>query len=174
MPKPLIVVGGTGGVGKTTVCRALVESLAGNTAWLDGDWCWMMHPFRVTEENKRMVEDNITHVLRGFLLNSSFDQVVFSWVLHRREILDALLARLDGLEYRLRWYSLVASPRALRERMLADGRASESIEASVARLPLYEPLPSKRVDTTGRSVGALVREIVADLSSPAFAPGVPL
>ncbi len=164
MPRPLIVVGGTAGVGKTTVCRALVEALPGNTAWLDGDWCWAMHPFRVTDENKRMVEDNITHVLRGFLLNSSFDQVVFSWVLHQREILDGLLARLDGLEYRLCWYSLTADPPALRERMLADGRAAAAVEASVAGLPLYDHLPARKVDTTGRSVAEVVYAILGDLS----------
>ena len=158
------------GVGKTTVCRALVESLPGSSAWLDGDWCWTMHPFRVTDMNKRMVEDNITHVLRSFLANPSFDQVVFSWVLHEREILDRLLARLDGLDYRLNWFSLTADPSSLRARMLADGRGAEAVEASVGRLPLYADLPSRIVDTSGQTVSEVVARILsdlADLASPA-------
>jgi broad-specificity NMP kinase len=173
VPRPLIVVGGPPGVGKTAVCRALLDGLPGNTAWLDGDWCWTMHPFRVTEENKWMVQDNIAHVLRSFLQNTSFDQVVFCWVLHQREILDDLLQRLDGLDYDLRWYSLTAEPSALRDRMLGDGRSPAAVEASAARLPLYPALPSRLVDTTGRSVGEVVEEIMLDFASrPSKTSGV--
>ena len=35
-------------------CKALLKHLD-NAVWLDGDWCWMMHPRKVTEENKRTV-----------------------------------------------------------------------------------------------------------------------
>ena len=51
--KRLYVIGGTMGVGKTTVCRRLARRLP-NSAFLDGDWCWDMHPFQVTEETRRM------------------------------------------------------------------------------------------------------------------------
>ena len=47
--KHLYIIGGTMGVGKTTVCRILKEKLEGSV-FLDGDWCWDMHPFQVTEE----------------------------------------------------------------------------------------------------------------------------
>ena len=162
MPKSLIVVNGPMGVGKTTVSRLLVESLPGSTAWLDGDWCWMMHPFRVTDENKRMVEDNVGHVLRGFLANSSFDQVVFSWVLHQTEILDRLLSRLGDLDYRLCWFTLVATPLALRDRIAEDGGGDAAIEASLERLSHYASQPSRKIDTTGRSVADVVSEIRRD------------
>jgi len=170
VPKSLIVVNGPMGVGKTTVCQLLVESLPGSTAWLDGDWCWMMHPFRVTDENKRMVEDNIAHVLRGFLDNSSFDQVVFSWVIHRTEILDNLLSRLGDVDFRLCWYTLVADPLALRERIVAEGGGDTAIEASLERLPLYASQPSRKIDTTGRSVADVVGEIRRDLMAGALVP----
>ena len=48
------MIGGTMGVGKTTVSQNLKIKLR-NSVLLDGDWCWDMHPFRVTEETKNMV-----------------------------------------------------------------------------------------------------------------------
>ena len=39
------------GVGKTTTCKELSKKLQ-NSVWLDGDWCWMIDPFVVNEENK--------------------------------------------------------------------------------------------------------------------------
>ena len=41
------------GVGKTTVCQKL-KRLLQNSVFLDGDWCWDMDPFVVTEETKAM------------------------------------------------------------------------------------------------------------------------
>ena len=42
-----------------------------------------------------MVLDNIAHVLNNFLRCSAYDHVLFCWVLHRREIWEELLSRLD-------------------------------------------------------------------------------
>ena len=60
--KKLILVGGTMGVGKSSVCRALHQRLT-PSVWLDGDWCWNLNPFEVTEETKAMAMDNIAHLL---------------------------------------------------------------------------------------------------------------
>ena len=46
---------GTIGVGKSAIATALKNELE-NSVMLDGDWCWMMNPWKVTEENKKMVE----------------------------------------------------------------------------------------------------------------------
>ena len=46
--KTLYLIGGTMGVGKTSACRAL-QQLLPNSVFLDGDWCWNIHPFQVTE-----------------------------------------------------------------------------------------------------------------------------
>jgi hypothetical protein len=58
--KNFIIIGGTMGVGKTATCRELQKILPRNV-FLDGDWCWDMHPFVVTDETKAMVNSNITH-----------------------------------------------------------------------------------------------------------------
>ena len=51
--RTLYLVGGTMGVGKTTTCKILADDLS-DSVFLDGDRCWDLHPFRVTNETKRM------------------------------------------------------------------------------------------------------------------------
>ena len=48
MSKHCILINGTMGVGKTTVCKELMQLLPASV-FLDGDWCWYSHPFTVTE-----------------------------------------------------------------------------------------------------------------------------
>ena len=77
------------GVGKTAVSQKLLERLA-PSAYLDGDWCWKINPFRVTDETKAMVLDNITAVLSRFLACPELDYVIFSWVMHQPEIAGSI------------------------------------------------------------------------------------
>ncbi len=70
--KKLIIINGTMGVGKSTVCNILLDTLK-PSVYLDGDWCWNMNPFVVSEENKKMVINNITHLLKSYLENSGFE-----------------------------------------------------------------------------------------------------
>ena len=64
--KKLYLIGGTMGIGKTTVCQWLKLKL-NNSVFLDGDWCWDANPFRVTEETKQMVMQNICFLLNQFI-----------------------------------------------------------------------------------------------------------
>ena len=64
--KRLILINGTMGAGKTAVCQELERELA-PCAFLNGDWCWEMHPFQVTDETKAMVKQNICYLLSSFL-----------------------------------------------------------------------------------------------------------
>ena len=98
--KKLILVGGTMGVGKSSVCRALHQRLM-PSVWLDGDWCWNLNPFEVTEETKALAMDNIAHLLGSFLRCSQTEYVIFSWVMHQQEIIDELLSRLTGTAFTL-------------------------------------------------------------------------
>ncbi|AJD25562.1 AAA domain protein [Clostridium botulinum] len=54
MIKKLIIINGTMRVGKTATSKELNKKL-NNSVWLDDDWCWMMNPFTVNDENKNMV-----------------------------------------------------------------------------------------------------------------------
>lgn len=149
--KTLYMVGGTMGVGKTTTCTLLRDSLD-RCAFLDGDWCWSMHPFVVNEETKALVEDNICHILNGFLRCTAFDSVVFCWVMHDQSILDGLLARLALEDVRVVSVSLVCSEDALRRRLIRDveagRRTPDVIARSVQRLKLYDLLDTVKLDVS--------------------------
>jgi len=148
--KKLYMVGGTMGVGKTTTCR-LLRDLLPDCAFLDGDWCWDMHPFTVTEETKTMVMNNIRYMLNSFLGCSAFQNVVFCWVMHEQAIIDEILAGLDG-EFELCVISLVCRPERLAQRLerdVANGlRQADVIARSTARLPLYDRLNTVKIDVS--------------------------
>ena len=63
--KKLIFVGGTMGVGKPPCAGSSIKCWP--RRWLDGDWCWNLNPFEVTEETKAMAMDNTSYLLRNFL-----------------------------------------------------------------------------------------------------------
>ena len=74
--KKLFLIGGTMGIGKSTVSQFLKYKLP-NSVFLDGDWCWDAHPFLVTEETKEMVMQNICLMLNNFLKCSAYENVIF-------------------------------------------------------------------------------------------------
>ena len=83
--KKLYLIGGTMGVGKTTVCMELKHRLE-RAVFLDGDWCWDADPFQVTDETKNMVLQNITFLLNQFLRCSAYENAIFCWVMHEQPI----------------------------------------------------------------------------------------
>lgn len=157
--KKLIIINGVPGAGKTTVCRELHKSIL-NSVWLDGDWCWMMNPFVINEENKRMVEANITFLLKNYLNNSSYKYVIFNWVIGNEKIFETILDKLDDLEFQLYKISLISSPKVLRQRMIEDGRTEEQIENSISKLKLYEDMNTLKIDTTNMNIENVVNRIL--------------
>lgn len=162
--KKLIIVNGTMGVGKTTVCKNLYKKL-NNSVWLDGDWCWMMNPWNATEESKIMVQDNITHMLRNFINNSNFECVVFNWVIHMEEIFEIILEKLADLEFELYKITLVCSEDELKKRMQNDKRDDNSISLSLDRLKLYRGMKTNIIDNSNMSIDETVEKIIAIIKS---------
>lgn len=154
--KRLILVGGPMGVGKSAVCEELLRRLEPGV-YLDGDWCWHMSPFSVTEGTKAMVLDNICALLGRFLRCDELDNVIFGWVMHQQEIIDTILSCLPLENVSVKRFSLLASPEALGRRLERDvraGRRAEGvIERSLAYLPLYQELDTIRIDTDGLTPG---------------------
>lgn len=107
--KTVYLIGGTMGVGKTTVSKILASKLE-NSVFLDGDWCWDMHPFTVCEETKDMVMKNITFLLNNFLSCSVIDNIVFCWVMHEQQIIDDIISKLCAENAKIFKISLVCSP----------------------------------------------------------------
>lgn len=149
--KKLILVNGTMGVGKSTVCRELLKILTPGV-YLDGDWCWNMNPFVVSDENKAMVEGNITYLLKSFLRNSGYEYVVFCWVMHQEEIFEQILSPLRECEFELHKFSLVCTEKALRKRIMADvetgARTVDVLERSIPRLVLYRNMDTVKIDVS--------------------------
>ena len=161
MMKTLIVLNGPMGVGKTTVgkelCRRLTPSI-----FLDGDWCWDLHPFSVTDATKALVMDNIRALLRRDLDCPEVDYVVFVWVLQQEENAAALL---DGLDEKARILriTLDASDESLSRRVqkdIAAGlRTPDSLERSLSYQRFYPGQGTLHLSTDGRSPAALADEI---------------
>lgn len=162
--KTLYLIGGTMGVGKTTVCQRLKMDLP-NSVFLDGDWCWDANPLQVTDETKTMVLDNICYVLNSFLRCSAYEHVILGWVMHEQSIIDHIIGNLNIENCAVRSISLVANEACLRERLLKDvaqgRRTADVIERSISRLPLYLQLNTIKIDTSNKSVQQIVDEIKA-------------
>lgn len=164
--KRLYLIGGSMGVGKTATCQTLKNYLP-NSVFLDGDWCWDMHPFVVTDETKRMVMGNICFLLNSFLKCSAYDNVIFCWVMHEQDIINEIIDRLDldPLNHEVHPVSLVATPAALNERLLkdvADGlRTADVIGRSLERLPLYDRLDTRKIDISHLTPREAARAVVS-------------
>ena len=166
--KRLILFNGTMGVGKTTVCRLLYRQLPCSVL-LDGDWCWMMHPFTVNDETKAMVLGNIAHLLNSFLRCSCLQNILFCWVMDQQEILDDVLSRLDLTGCAVSVFTLTASPSALQARIRRDIdaglRTEGDVQRSLERLPRYLDMESHQLDTSAltpeEAAAAILRQLHA-------------
>ncbi len=139
------------GVGKTTACQALKNSLP-NAVFLDGDWCWDMHPFQVTDETKAMVMENICCLLNHFLACTAYDNVIFCWVMHEQGIIDEILSRLSLQDAEVHAVSLLCDEETLKARLMGDiaagKRQMDVIPRSLARLAQYERLNTVKMDVS--------------------------
>ena len=160
--KKLYIIGGTMGVGKTTVGQQLKKDLP-NSVFLDGDWCWDADPFQVTEETKTLVQDNICHMLNNFLQCSVYETVIFCWVMHEQEIIDSIIAKLKLDNCEVKCISLIADEENLQRRLTRDVqkgiRKEDVIDRSIARIPLYQKLDTVKVDTNNKTIAEIVAEI---------------
>ena len=160
--KTLYLIGGTMGVGKTTVCQLLKQDLP-NSVFLDGDWCWDASSFQVTDETKAMVMNNICYLLNNFLKCSAYDNIIFCWVMHEQSIIDFILKNLDAQNCDVKCVSLVADEKTLCERLSMDVergiRSEDVIERSIARIPMYQALGTIKIDTNAKTVAIIANEI---------------
>lgn len=163
--KRIYLIGGTMGIGKTSVCQTLKKELK-NAVFLDGDWCWDANPFQVNDETKRMVIDNICHLLNNFIHCSVYDNVILAWVMHEQNIINDLLSNLDLANCDVKTLSLICSPDELVKRLKKDIRAGirqeDVIVRSIERLPLYAALNTVKIDVSDLSVEQTA-EIIAAL-----------
>lgn len=161
--KRLYLIGGPMGVGKTTVGKILKRRLP-YCVFLDGDWCWDMDPFQVTDETKQMVMENICTLLNNFLHCTAYQNIVFCWVMHQQEILDEIISRADTEKCRIIKVSLVCTEKALQERLEKDVKAGvrkeDAVSSSLSYLPLYDKLDSVKIDVSKMTAERAAEEII--------------
>ena len=161
--KTIYIIGGTMGVGKTAACQLLKKSLQ-NSVFLDGDWCWDMNPFQVTDETKLMVVDNICHLLNNYIGCSAYENVIFCWVMHEQSIIDDILSRLKLNDCNVKIISLVCDEQTLKSHLegdIAKGiRGLDSIEKSVERIAMYEKLDTIKIDVSGIALEKVVDKLL--------------
>lgn len=160
--KKLIMIGGTMGIGKTTVSQKLKYTLD-KSVFLDGDWCWDMHPFIVNEETKGMVMNNIVYQLNQFINCSSIENIIFCWVMHEQTIIDDILSRLNVTDCQVYCLSLVCQPSVFKARIQKDIdlgiRKQDVLEKSLERLKMYDRLKTIKIDVSQLSVTDVVKSI---------------
>jgi predicted kinase len=158
MASRLIVIHGPPAVGKTAVAGALFRRLE-RAAWLDGDDVWRIRPFEVSERTRAIVEANVPTVLRSYL-EAGYPDVLFSWVLHARELIERTLAPIADLEPELHVFTLVCTREALRHRLRADPDRETDPALALRRLDQARELGTFQIDTTDVSAKAVASAIL--------------
>jgi broad-specificity NMP kinase len=158
--KKFIIINGAMGVGKTSICKELNKILI-NSVWLDGDWCMMMNPWDFTHEiNKKIFLDNLNYLLNNFLSNSTFEYVLFSWVIPREDMINYIVKKLPENCFELKKITLLCANDKLKERMLEDGRDEATIKKSMIYQEAYRNMDTIKIDTTELSISETVNKIL--------------
>lgn len=161
--KTLYLIGGTMGVGKTTISKQLKQEL-NQSVFLDGDWCRDMHPLIVNEETKAMVLDNICHLLNNFIHCSSYENIIFCWVMHEQSIIDGILKKLDTSNLNIKSISLISDEASLTQRIAKDIasnlRQPDVLKRSLERLAMYQELNTIKIDTSNKDIPTIINTIL--------------
>ena len=161
MRTKLILISGSPCVGKTAVGTRLFESYD-NSSYLDGDWCWCVHPFSVTDSRLRNGDRSMSFVLSNYL-NSDFEYVFFtSVVLTDPMIRERILKGITAKNYEVISFMLTCSEETLKKR---HDRRGDQGETNYYWLHL-PPCPGEVVvDTDKKSIWDIVREMKKQIDS---------
>lgn len=156
--KHVYLIGGPMGIGKSTICNQLNQDLD-HSVFLDGDWCWNMDPFIVNQDTKNMVLNNITHCLNNFIHTPGIENIIFCWVMHKQDIIDQIIQKLDTEGVDIHLISLICEKEELIKRMLIDRRDNQTIRKSLQYLELYKDLDTQKIDVTTLDVQKTIDKI---------------
>ena len=155
MQKKLILISGSPCVGKTAVGTRLFERYD-NSAYLDGDWCWCVHPFSVADKRLRNGDKSMSYVLSNYL-DSDFAYVFFtSVVLTDARIREGILSGITAGDYGTIGFTLTCSEETLKKRH--DKRGDKG-ETDYRWLRLPPVLGDIVIDTDDKSIREVVKEM---------------
>ena len=155
MRKKLILISGSPCVGKSAVGTRLFEGYD-NSAYLDGDWCWCVHPFSVMDPRLRNGDKSMSFVLSNYL-DSGFEYVFFtSVVLTDAKIRESILNGITAKDYDVIGFTLTCSEETLKKR---HDRRGDKGETNYYWLRLPPCLGDIVIDTDDKRVQDVVREM---------------
>ena len=165
MPGKLILISGSPCVGKTAVGTRLFESYD-NSAYLDGDWCWCVHPFSASDKRLRSGDKSMSFILSNYL-DSGFEYVFFtSVVLTDPGIRKGILKGITAGGFETIGFTLTCSEETLKKR---HDRRGDRGETNYFWLHL-PPCPGDIViDTDNKSARETVREMKQHIDGSAIA-----
>ncbi len=162
MMKKLILISGSPCVGKSAAGTRLFESYD-NSAYLDGDWCWCVHPFSVTDSRLRNGDRSMSFVLSNYL-NSGFEYVFFtSVVLTDPEIREGILKGIEAEGYETIGFTLTCSEETLKKR---HDRRGDQGETNYYWLHLPPDPNDIVIQTDHRSVREVAEEMKRYIDAP--------
>ena len=157
MKKKLIIINGPSGAGKSTACDLLYRKID-KSVWLDGDWCWLMNPWNFCDENKRMVENNISFILNSYLKNKNINCIIFSWVIPQEDIFDLILKKLDKNKCEVVKISLICSKKEIERRN--KNKSKVCINRSNVNLGNYKKMNTFKINTTNKKPKEVVDSVL--------------
>lgn len=168
MAKKLIIIAGPAGVGKTAVSQALFSSMAGS-AWLDGDWCWMVNPYKgKTQDQKRYAEKAFGYILDGYLNDANTQYVLFSWLIRHNFMFDLVTSQIKSKGYGLYKFVLTCDDRQVyQSRMRRGGRRSGQVNEPVD-MDAYRALDAYAIDVSTKTVHQAAEEIRRRVEADGF------
>lgn len=160
--KKVIIINGPIGVGKTTVGKLLCDKLY-KSAFLDGDWCFDLHPFIANKETKDMAIDNILHIIKNYLNCTQCEFVVFNWVMDKTYVYEKIIDGIKSTDMHLYEITLYCTDVALENRWykdtLCEWRNDEWLNVSKRSLNYFESLNTLKIDTSNKQAVDVADEI---------------
>jgi cytidylate kinase len=166
--KNLILICGPNGVGKSSACMQLVQALD-HAAYIDSDWCRVMHPFTFNPETIHIIKSNIVAMMTNYFQSSLIENVIFQYGFHgpRKQIFDGIQRELhtQGISYQFCPILLTCDVAENIARMRMDGRDEERIQRALQNTrDLYDVYDYPCIDTTLLSVSQTVDQMLKILS----------
>jgi phosphoribosylformylglycinamidine (FGAM) synthase PurS component len=155
MKRALIVLGHPG-IGKTTTCKALYQTIE-HSLYIDADDLWRIYPFTVSNENKRMVENNIKAVYQSFLDNPTLETFIFSWVIPHPDLFKRIKEWFNQTENN--FFLLTCDSAHYRQRLINDKRDLSHLENEQSLRDNYSKMDTHQINTTHLSIVEVVNSI---------------
>ena len=158
----IILINGPMGVGKTTIGKYIAEKNIG-TAFIDGDWCFDIHPFIGNRETKTMAIDNILHMIDNYRKCSACKMIVFVWLMDNQWVYKRIIEGIETLQLDVKSVTLLCDKASLINRWTNDKncewRTEEWLEDSIKSLQYFETLENQ-IDTSNMNIEDVANKIM--------------